>query len=253
MLRRELLGAGAALCLVGPRWAWALGEATQVDVVELDVPGSVRRESAWRQLLTDLQLVTSIETADRVVRLPPEDPALFDHPFAVLAGDSAFGPLSDEAVERLRRYLTYGGFLYVDDTSGLATPPTGAASFDASVRRLMRRLFPNRPVAPIPADHSLYRAFFFVHRPVGLVDGVSWLEGVELAEVHPVIYGRNDLSGALATNASGGWVSQPRPGGEAQREEARKLAMNLVMYALTSNYKKDQAHVATLMREGRLE
>jgi hypothetical protein len=43
------------------------------------------------------------------------------------------------------------------------------------------------------------------------------------------------------------------PGGESQRREAIKLGINLVLYALTSNYKKDQAHVRQLMKEGRLE
>ena len=41
--------------------------------------------------------------------------------------------------------------------------------------------------------------------------------------------------------------------GEDQRREAVKLGINLVLYSLTSNYKHDQAHVAELMREGRLE
>jgi hypothetical protein len=43
------------------------------------------------------------------------------------------------------------------------------------------------------------------------------------------------------------------PGGETQRREAIKLGINLVVYALTANYKRDQAHVKQLMKEGRLE
>jgi hypothetical protein len=43
------------------------------------------------------------------------------------------------------------------------------------------------------------------------------------------------------------------PGGAEQRREAVKLSINLMMYSLTSNYKHDQAHVAELMREGRIE
>ena len=38
-----------------------------------------------------------------------------------------------------------------------------------------------------------------------------------------------------------------------QRRESIKLGVNLVMYALTSNYKHDTAHVLELMREGRIE
>ena len=38
-----------------------------------------------------------------------------------------------------------------------------------------------------------------------------------------------------------------------QRREAIKLGINLIVYALTANYKRDQAHVKQLMTEGRLE
>ena len=43
------------------------------------------------------------------------------------------------------------------------------------------------------------------------------------------------------------------PGGATQRREALKLGINLLMYSLTANYKKDQAHVRQLMKDGRLE
>ena len=37
------------------------------------------------------------------------------------------------------------------------------------------------------------------------------------------------------------------PGGEAQREMARRFGVNLAMYALTGNYKTDQVHVPALL------
>ena len=37
------------------------------------------------------------------------------------------------------------------------------------------------------------------------------------------------------------------------RREALKLGINLVLYSLTANYKKDQAHVRELMKQGWLE
>ena len=38
-----------------------------------------------------------------------------------------------------------------------------------------------------------------------------------------------------------------REGGEEQREMARRFGVNLVMYALTGNYKTDQVHVPALL------
>jgi hypothetical protein len=38
------------------------------------------------------------------------------------------------------------------------------------------------------------------------------------------------------------------PGGDGQRERAIRLAVNVSMYALCSNYKDDQVHAPFLMR-----
>ena len=37
------------------------------------------------------------------------------------------------------------------------------------------------------------------------------------------------------------------PGGEPQREMAYRFGVNLVMYALTGNYKTDQVHVPAIL------
>jgi hypothetical protein len=36
------------------------------------------------------------------------------------------------------------------------------------------------------------------------------------------------------------------PGGEVQREQAYRFGVNVVMYALTGNYKSDQMHIEAL-------
>lgn len=245
MRRREfLLSAGASLLLPGQ--AWALGAVSTVDVVEIQLPsGTLSRPNAWRTMLYEVARSTSVETdPDGVVQLPPDDLALFEHPFAVLVGDGAFGPLSPEHLEQLKRYLTYGGFLYIDDTTGVPDSP-----FSLSVRRLLQRMFPTRPLQRLERNHSLYRAFFLIERPIGRVQGPGYLEGIKLGSIYPIIFGQIDLSGALERSESGRSL---RPISERQRREATKLAVNLVLYALTSNYKQDQAHVKALLEEGRL-
>jgi hypothetical protein len=37
------------------------------------------------------------------------------------------------------------------------------------------------------------------------------------------------------------------PGGERQREFAYRTGLNIVMYAMTGNYKTDQVHVPALL------
>jgi hypothetical protein len=247
MRRREFLVALSGMLATRP--ALALGRSSEADVAEVILPsGSISRPDAWTRLLYELEITTSIETVNSVVQLAPEDPALFDHPFAVLSGNGAFKALTREARQQLVRYISYGGFLLLDDATGLET-----SGFDSSVRRLCDRLFPTRPLAFLPSDHSLYRAFFLIDRPVGRLTTWPRLEGVTLGETTPIIYSRNDLGGALARDGSGRHAFPLDNGVPAQRREAVKLGVNLYVYALTSNYKKDQAHVKALMDQGRLE
>jgi hypothetical protein len=245
--RRTVL-IGASSLVLAPR-ALAFGDATMVDICELDLgAGTLSRPNAWKRLLYEVKGTTSVECEARAVRLKPEDPAVFEHPFCVLVGDGAFAVPSDAALEQLSRYLAYGGFLLIDDTTAAERSP-----FDASVRDLVQRLFPTRPLGPLPPDHSLYRSFFLLKTPLGRVDRFSYAEGISSDDLTPLVYVRNDLSGALDRGDDGRSTYPCVPGGEDQRREAIKLGINLILFALTSNYKKDQAHVKQLMKEGRLE
>jgi hypothetical protein len=245
--RRGLLG--AALALTATPRAFALGESSQLDVAEIVLAGAtLSRPNAWIRLLYELIQTTSVEASPRAVQVAPDDPELFAHPFAVLVGNAALPTISQKAREQLVRYVSYGGFLLIDNTTG----EMGGA-FDRSARDLVASLFPTRPLAALSADHSIYRSFFLLREPVGRLATHRVLEGVQLGSMHPVIYCPDDLSGALDRRPDGFDIQACTPGGELQRREAIKLAINLVMYALTSNYKHDQAHVRALMEEGRLE
>jgi hypothetical protein len=63
-----------------------------------------------------------------------------------------------------------------------------------------------------------------------------------------VIFTGDDLGGALARGASGLWEAPVVPGGDLQREHAIRLAVNIAMYVLCTNYKDDQVHAPFLMR-----
>lgn len=241
--RAFLAGAGALLSLP----AAGFGDVTHVDVAELDVAGTVSRFSAWKRLLYEVANTTSVEVDANIVRVDPADPELFEHPFTVLTGENGF-ELEDAGIEQLSRYLAYGGFLFIDDTSGRER-----SDFDESVKVLARRLFPTRQLTPIPRDHSVYRSFFLIDKPVGRVALHSRLQSVTVGNLAPLVYSRNDVSGALERKANGQFVRPCVPGGETQRREGLKLAINLVLYSLTANYKRDQAHVVALKRQGRLE
>ena len=245
--RRQFMGLLIAAGVL-PRQSLAMGDSTLVDIAELDVGrGTVSRPGAWELLLYDLEQTTSVSTRPGSVRVKPEQPELFEHPFLVLAGDGGFEPLSETAVGQLSEYLAYGGFLVMDDKSGLLD-----SEFDRSARRLARRLFPTRPMAPLQQDHSIYRSFFLLESVAGRVSSTKMLEGVTVGNLCPLVYSQNDLSGALDRGPDGRYRFACVPGGERQRKGALKVWVNLLMYALTANYKNDQAHIRQLMLERRL-
>ncbi|MCB9665212.1 MAG: DUF4159 domain-containing protein [Alphaproteobacteria bacterium] len=246
--RRDVLGGLGALAL-WPGVGRALGDATHVDVAELDLgPGTTSRPQAWKRLLYHVETSTSVEVLQRSVVVTPDGAELFEHPFCVLLGTGGFDAVSDKGIEQLSQFLDYGGFLFIDDTTG-----DDASGCDAAVRRLCSRLFPTRPLAPLPADHSVLRAFFLLDRCPGRLDRHPFLEGVTVGNLCPVVYCRNDVSGALDRTEQGMDRHPCVPGGETQRREAVKVGINLLMYALTANYKNDQAHVRQLMLDRRLK
>lgn len=249
--RRAVIG-GLAAGLLAPRGALGFGAAAKVDIAEIDLgAGTGARPGAWSRLLREVERATSIQVGTPA-RIRLDDDALFAHPLSVLSGDGAFELPAEAGLERLSRYLSYGGLLLIDDTGS-----DEGGAFDRSARRLCERLFPTHPLVPLPSDHSLYRSFFLIDRPVGRTARARWLDGVTVAGREglggytPIVFCHDDLSGALDRGDDGS--QRPcEPGGEAQRREAVKLGVNVVLYCITTDYKKDQAHVNELIRRNAL-
>jgi len=245
MLARILFGAGCLL-LPGGRLARALGPASRFRMTRLAVAGlAPARPGAERRLVWELLKRTSVAGDLNSYEISPQSPELFAHPVLLLAGEQGFAPFSAPAVEQLGRYLRFGGFLLAD---GGSADPTG---FDASLRTAMAQLFPRQSLRPLGADHTIYRSFYLLDRPYGRVLNRSYLEGIEENGRTMVVYSQNDLLGAWARDALGSWELTVTPGGEHQREMAIRMGVNIAMYALCLDYKRDQVHVETLLRRRR--
>lgn len=235
----------AALAVIGPPSSGrAIGEASDFELLGVRYGDRTEdpRPTARRRLSWAVRTRTSIEThlAPSMARL--DDPAIFESPFLYFGGDGEFAPLSDAEVLGLRRFVEFGGFVLFDD----ATPDS--PGFDRAARRELSRAFPEDPLRPVPADHTIYRSFYLLDRPVGRVRGPAHLEGIERDGRIAVVYSRHDLGGAWARDNLGTYLHAVVPGGEEQREEAYRLGVNLVMYALCLDYKDDQVHAPFIMR-----
>jgi hypothetical protein len=237
------LAAGLLLAAASPEAARAIGESTQLDVRRVVYAGEhAPRDTAPRRLAWEVRKRTSIETQLRPTEARLDDPSIFETPLLYWSGDRRFEPLSEPEVAGLRRFVEFGGFVLIDDAS-----PEGTG-FDESIRRELARAFPSAALTRLPAAHTVFRSFYLLERPLGRVEGPDHLLGIERAGRAAVVYSRHDLGGAWARDNLGTWEHGVTPGGEAQREAAIRLGVNLVMYALCLDYKDDQVHAPFIMR-----
>ena len=79
-----------------------------------------------------------------------------------------------------------------------------------------------------------------------------YLEGITIDIWTPVMYSQNDLSGAWSRDRYGKWVHECVPGSELQRKAAFKMGINIIVYCLTSDYKKDVIHHPFIRRRQNL-
>jgi hypothetical protein len=160
-----------------------------------------------------------------------------------LAGAGPLPPISEVERAALRRHLQYGGFLLVDGADG-----SDGGGFDASVRRELAAVLPATPLQPVPREHVLHKTFYLLDRQGGRVLVKPWVEAQALDGRLAVVYSQNDLGGAWARSELGEWEYPCTPGGEAQRETAFRVGVNVAMYALCTDYKDDAVHLPFIMR-----
>ncbi|MBI4701086.1 MAG: DUF4159 domain-containing protein [Deltaproteobacteria bacterium] len=169
-------------------------------------------------------------------------PELLAEPFAVWTGTTDPGPLAASEILGLRRFLALGGVLLVDD----ADPDTGA--FGRAAKRELARVLPDGSIIEIGSENVIFRSFYVLGRAFGRVAGRPKLEAIVRGGLVQVIFSGHDLLGALAEQPGGVHPLEVVPGGERQRELAARLAVNIAMYVLCTNYKDDQVHAPHLMR-----
>ncbi|MBM3545577.1 MAG: DUF4159 domain-containing protein [Alphaproteobacteria bacterium] len=159
---------------------------------------------------------------------------------------------SPSAMQRLNTYLKNSGTIVFDtrDAGEIVVDPFAGGPGAQKLREIARGL--SIPaLVPAPPEHVLTKAFYLLNDfPGRFASGQLWVEATRAQgedEVSSVILGSNDWAGAWASDAGGRALYAVVPGGEIQREMAFRFGVNLVMYALTGNYKADQVHVPAIL------
>ncbi|CUW38560.1 conserved protein of unknown function(Domain of unknown function DUF4159,670-874) [Magnetospirillum sp. XM-1] len=192
---------------------------------------------------------STAEMAEPMLVDPDRDPVVF---FPLLYWRITPGqqPPSEQAAEKLNAYMAKGGVILFDT----GDEGNAGAGPDAAELERLRRLVAGLalpPLVPMGPDHVLTRSFYLLKGVPGRWDGATlWVsQGAEAGNdgVSPVVLGGNDWMAAWAVDERGRPTHAVVPGGERQREYAYRFGINLVMYALTGNYKADQVHLPAIM------
>jgi hypothetical protein len=162
--------------------------------------------------------------------------------------------LSPETIAKIDRYMKNGGTILFDtrDAASAVFSVSGVSPETQALRDLLSHLdIP--PIEPVPENHVLTKSFYLMQSFPGRFNhGRLWVEAqgernTTTDGVTSIIIGSNDYAAAWAINANGAPLLPVSPGSEDQREFAYRTGINIVMYALTGNYKSDQVHVPALL------
>jgi len=157
---------------------------------------------------------------DREAVVEPGAAALFQYPFVFACGHGNI-KLSATEVTNLRRYLLSGGFLWVDDDFGI----------DVSLRREMKKVFPDAGFVELPFTHPVFHGLYEFPGGLPKVHEHDGGPAVAYAIVHEgrvvVLYTHNtDLGDGLEDE-------EVHHDPAEKREAALRMALNIVHHALT--------------------
>ena len=160
--------------------------------------------------------------------------------------------ISEESILKIKNYIENGGLLVFDtrDANPSKIIKNEISKEQNNLKQILRP-FDLPPLVPIPSDHVMRRSFYLLNEFPGRWTGEKvWVEATAENSrdgVSAIIIGRHDWAAAWAKIDSKP-IFVVVPGGEKQREYSYRFGINLVMYAMTGNYKSDQVHIKSILK-----
>lgn len=196
---------------------------------------------------------TSVEPKG-TVGLNPETDTLSFFPFIYWPVTREPLALSDNALQNIQHYLDHGGTILFDTRDHNYALQSGGGFAATENSRALRQMIGGLSIpalAKADNDHVLRRSFYLLDGfPGRYADGPIWVEQQSANGrdgVSSVIIGGNDWAGAWAAEQSGGSLRPHLTGGPRQQEMSLRFGVNMMMYALTGNYKADQVHLPFIL------
>ena len=169
--------------------------------------------------------------------------------------------LPDPVIAKIDAYMKEGGLIIFDTRDygqGGSNFLPLAGKGGTALERLLSKLDVPR-LEPVPENHVVTKSFYLLRSFPGRWDGGQlWVEAIPENKndshrarvsdgVTSIMITSNDFASAWALDDRGRPLYPVVPGGEEQREMAFRSGINIVMHALTGNYKADQVHVPALL------
>lgn len=209
-------------------FCWSPGDAQEISDSDLFTIGRLKYDgggdwysdpSSLPNLLKFLQQETGIPTAAREVVVAPSDRAIFNYPYLYMTGHGRI-TFSKEDAANLRRHLTSGGFLHVDDNYGL----------DQHFRREIKKVFPDAELQELPYSHPIYHSHFdFPNGPPKIHEH----DGKPAQGLGIFYEGRLVVYYTYESDLGDGWEDPDvHKDPEEVRLQALKMGVNIIVYAL---------------------
>jgi hypothetical protein len=174
---------------------------------------------------------------------------------------------SAKALARIDAYMKQGGTVLFDTRDAVLAPPGPGGDSNSPGMKVLRDILGSLDIPelePVPKDHVLTKTFYLLRDfPGRFTSGQLWVEALPNADradeddskrparggdgVSSILITSNDMAGAWAIRPDGQPMLPLVPGEPRQRELAFRAGVNIVMYALTGNYKADQVHIPALL------
>ncbi|HYK75632.1 MAG TPA: DUF4159 domain-containing protein [Daejeonella sp.] len=164
-------------------------------------------------------LGTNFESDDAIVEVGSAE--IFNYPFVYMTGHGNVS-FSDQEAQNLRKYLTGGGFLHIDDNYGL----------DAFIRPQLKKVFPELDLVELPPDHAIYNQKF---KFASGLPKIHEHNGKRAQGLALIFKGRVVCYYTYECDLGNGWEDYGTypSDSEEMRQKALKMGANLVQYALT--------------------
>ena len=202
------------------------------------------------------RMVTRRTSADiqGVIGVDPEKDVLTYFPFIYWPISTTQTPLTGPGRDNVREYMGGGGLILFDTRDAQYGMDDDQVDQGRGAQKLRMILGGMRVPAlqPVPEIHALRRSFYLLKDFPGRYKGTElWIQKHPAQDhdgVPSIMIGGNDWAAAWAKQENGRAVYRMASGGERQREMAYRFGVNVIMMALTGNYKVDQVHTQELLK-----